>query len=188
MLRAVVKAETLKPQDALLACRLLSLADPRRDWCYSSLAEAVGISAGEAHRSVDRLRRALVLLPSNEVSRRHLRDLLVVACPRIYYPTRGGIERGTATSVHAPGLKERFGVAAGALPVVWPGRGDARGESLLPIYPTVPEASAGDATLYELLALVDVLRVGTPADVARATSCLDERLLGPGRGVARSTK
>jgi hypothetical protein len=183
----VIKAETLKPQDVLVACRLFSLADPRRDWSYSSLSEAVKISAGEAHRSVERLRRALVLLPSGEVSRRHLRDLLGVACPRVYYSTRGGIERGTPTSVHAPVLRGKFDVAANALPVVWPGRGDVRGESLLPIYPTAPDAAAGDEVLYELLALADVLRVGTPADVSRATACLDERILGLGRG-ARSAK
>jgi hypothetical protein len=44
---------------------------------------------------------------------------------------------------------------------VWPyGHGKLRGHSIVPLYPSVPEAATKDPKLHELLALVDALRVG----------------------------
>lgn len=44
---------------------------------------------------------------------------------------------------------------------VWPyGKGTVRGHSIIPLYPTVPEAALKDVKLHELLALTDALRVG----------------------------
>lgn len=44
---------------------------------------------------------------------------------------------------------------------VWPyAKGKIRGQSIVPLYPTVPQAALKDAKLHELLALVDALPVG----------------------------
>jgi hypothetical protein len=44
---------------------------------------------------------------------------------------------------------------------VWPtGKGNLRGHSIVPLYPSAIEAAQNDRKLYELLALVDALRVG----------------------------
>lgn len=44
---------------------------------------------------------------------------------------------------------------------MWPyGKGKVRGHSIVPLYLSVPEAALKDVKLYELLALVDALRVG----------------------------
>jgi hypothetical protein len=44
---------------------------------------------------------------------------------------------------------------------VWPHpNGSVRGQGLAPLHPSVPFAAAQDATLYEMLALFDALRVG----------------------------
>jgi hypothetical protein len=177
------KAESLRAQDVLVACKLFSLAEARRDWTYSVMAGELGLSAGETHNAVDRCRCAGLLLPSREISSTLLRDLLVVAVPRIFYAIRGGIVTGMPTSVHATSLKGRFNVARGVRLVVWPG-GDAgspvpnrSGEAVAPIYPSVPGAARRDVVIYELLALVDVLRVGSATEQERAVQCLDERLL-----------
>jgi len=176
------RPENLRAQDVVVACKLHSLSASRRDWTYLSLASEVGLSAGEAHNAVDRCRCSGLLLPSREISGTALRDLLVTAVPRIFYATRGSVARGVPTATHAFPLKGRFD-GRGTL-LVWPSEdGITRlGESLLPIYPSVPAAARRDPVVHELLALADVMRIGSDLEKVTATRLLDERLLG-----ARST-
>ena len=53
-----------------------------------------------------------------------------------------------------------------------------RGEVLYPLYPTVPEAAARNKALYDLLALFDAVRGGSPRERALAIPLLEERLAG----------
>jgi hypothetical protein len=78
---------------------------------------------------------------------------------RYVFPQKPGpIVRGVATSHSASPLKEQIN---GAEEFVWPyAKGNVRGQSILPLYPSVPEAALKDKILYQLLALVDALRVG----------------------------
>lgn len=178
--------ESFRGRDVLVACKLLSLAESRSSWTYSELGSDLGLSASTAHESADRCRQAGLLLPSREISRDHLRDLLVEAVPKIFYAQRGGIVRGLPTAAHAVPLQDKFRVAKNSMPLVWAWRDEdgevdhrvRRGESIVPIYPTVIVAAARDGVVYELLALVDVLRAGTEPERERAVKCLNERLLG----------
>jgi hypothetical protein len=62
-------------------------------------------------------------------------------------------------------------------PLVWPHpEGEVRGESLEPLYPSAVDAARRDAKLYELLALLDALRVGRARDKALAIDQLKKRL------------
>ena len=66
--------------------------------------------------------------------------------------------RGIATAHSAPPLNNEI---MSEEQFVWPyAKGTVRGHSIIPLYPSVPEAALKDAKLYELLALVDALRVG----------------------------
>ena len=55
-----------------------------------------------------------------------------------------------------------------------------RGESISPIYPSAPEAAAQDSLLYELLALVDVIRIGDTRSRNLAVAILEKKILGKG--------
>jgi hypothetical protein len=174
-----MKKESLKEYDVLVACKLYAHELSRREWTYYDLSQQLGLSASSAHEAVDRCRCSGLLLPSREVSRKHLRDLLVVAVPRIFYATRGSLASGMPTSVHAAPIRGRFNPGRGDRVAVWPlGEGEPgrAGEAVVPLYPSAPMAAARDAVLYELLALVDVLRVGGPSERERAVELLDERL------------
>ena len=178
----MLKAESLKPQDILTACKLYAYEARGGELTYSGLGRDVGLSPSEAHASVERCRRAALFTPSNVVVRRNLRELLVAGVPLVYYPTRGGIACGMLTSIHAPSLVGRIAPSAPALvPVVWPGSGRDRGESLSPVYKAVPQACAADDVLYEVMALVDVVRVGTPSERSAAVDIID-KLLSARRG------
>ncbi len=91
---------------------------------------------------------------------------------------RGGTTRGIPTAESAPPLKKYFvdGSARGLdssqiyrehfpeafpPPSVWPyAEGTVRGIEFSPLYKNVPVAASRDPKLYELLALVDVIREG----------------------------
>jgi hypothetical protein len=178
--------ENLRPQDVLVACKIFSLGLHRGDCTYAGLGEDLGISSSTAHESVERCRSSQLLPPSGwKVSIRYLRDLLLVAVPRVFYVRRGSICEGLPTGVFASPLVGKFKCPEGALPFVWVELmtlegGDAtsqsRGEGIAPLYPTVPLAAREDSVVYELLALVDVMRLGNAADREIASSLVDRRL------------
>jgi len=175
------KLTALRPQDVLVACKIFSLGVSRSEWTFAGLGREVGISTGEAHNSVERCRGSGLLGAGGTIVRRALRDLLVVGAPQIFYASRGGISRGMPTSVWAPPLDGMFELGgAERLPAVWPLSDDsedgARGEAVDPIYPSAPEA-ARDPIVYELLALLDVIRIGGPGERKRATGLVERRLI-----------
>ena len=61
---------------------------------------------------------------------------------------------------------------------VWPSaKGTMRGQSILPLYPSVPDAVNNDNQLHELLSLVDALRIGKARERKLAIEELTNRLL-----------
>ncbi len=76
--------------------------------------------------------------------------------PDYAFDVRGGYS--------APPLREKL-VSTDSVPLVWPDAlGDTNGETLEPLYPSVPLAARNDARLYELLVLADGIRAGRPRE------------------------
>ena len=174
-------SENLRPQDVVVACKVFSLGAARVDCTYALLGQQLGMSTSTAHESAARCRQSQLLSPSGwTVNSRHLAELLASAVPRIFYAVRGGLTCGSVTSTRAPALAGKFRDQPGGVPFVWRedcSPGDLpRGESLDPLYPTAPAACRADPILYELLALADVMRVGTAADRSVAESLIERRL------------
>jgi len=89
-----------------------------------------------------------------------LLEFLVHGVKYAFPPKRGALTRGMPTGYAAPPLNKVI-VDSSELPPVWPfAEGTVRGEAFEPLYPSVPQAAARDARLYELLALVDAIRDG----------------------------
>jgi hypothetical protein len=183
--RTMLKAPTLKAQDVLVACKLFSVGEG--SWTYSGIAEALELSVGEVHHALQRCRSARLVVSMRDgeiISKKHFHDLLVFAAPRIFYAVRGSLDLGWPTAYHLPTLVGEFEgirqvVLKNSLPVVWPDpKGPVRGETLLPIYPTVPEAARKDALLYELLALTDVIRLGDIKYKKKAAELLERKIFG----------
>jgi hypothetical protein len=173
----------LKQQDILIACKLFTLGDA--EWPLRRLASSLSISLGETHAAIARGRAAGVLgLPRGKlnVTRKKLFELATVAVPQVYYAVRGSIAAGVPAAMHAEPLKGVFPLDGKLVPLVWPGeRGSVKGESLMPLYPTVPRAVEHDPDLHRLLALIDVVRVGEAKDRRLATDLLERMILGDGR-------
>jgi hypothetical protein len=167
----MLRQPTLRPGDIPVALHLVT--HPGQG--YEELAAAFGTSTSSAHRAVGRLEAAGLVLPSERgANREALAEFLVHGVRYAFPPVRGPETRGMPTAWSAPAL-------AGALPrgpaVVWPTeRGTARGEALAPLSGKVPEAARGDAWLYEVLALVDAIRIGQARDRKLAAERLRQRL------------
>lgn len=161
----------LRPTDVAVA---LQLAIRPRD-SYPELAKAVGISLGQAYNAVQRLRGArLVVGEAREVVRPALLDFLIAGVPYAFPAQMGQTTRGVPTAHSAAPLAQE--IRSNDV-VVWPSGGGARrGSSLIPLYPGAPQLPSQNPRLYELLTLVDALRIGRARERARAQQLLRARL------------
>src|SRR5258708_472751 len=127
------KQPTLRPSDIVIACQLALSPDAK----FLELAESTGISAGECHNAVRRLRTARLLLaeerrPADEV----LHLFLVQGAPFAFPPVLGSPTIGTSTAHSAPVFRGRVDSPEG---FVWPdAAGTDRGQSLVPLFPGAP--------------------------------------------------
>jgi DNA-binding Lrp family transcriptional regulator len=182
----VGKSMSLRPQDILCSLKIACLkpqADGKPTWSFAELAGAVGLSKGEAHNSVKRALSAGLVQVSGglvTVAPRRLHGFLVHGLATAYYPVRGPVAKGTPTGLSAQFLASKC--QAPTIPLVWKWEegGKVSGETLEPLYPTVPQAAAGDAQLYELLVLCDVLRVAGQREKKLAEGLLEKILLPVG--------
>jgi hypothetical protein len=167
------KQPTLRPSDLVIACQLAITPDAM----FLELAKSTGISAGECHNAVRRLRLARLLLtngrrPAGEV----LLSFLVHGAPFAFPPVLGSPTIGTATAHSAPAFQGKVDSPQG---FVWPdAAGTDRGQSLIPLFPGASSLPNRNQPLYDLLALVDALRVGTTRIRGLASDMLAERLMG----------
>jgi hypothetical protein len=165
----------LKPQDVVVALKLSVTDEPKVS--YSSLAASLGMSPSEVHAAVQRATQAGLLRPgSRRPIRAALMEFLVHGLKYAFPPDHGGVTRGMPTAYAASPLAGRI-VQGDDLPPVWPdAHGTVRGESLSPLYESVPVAARNDPKLYECLALVDALRSGRARERKLAESMLKDRL------------
>ena len=147
-----------KPQDVVVAL-LLALEQGART--YAELGQTLGMSASEVHAAVRRLREARLIDPeTREVRVEALRNFLVHGVPYAFPASQKEITRGMPTAGAAPALADKIR-SSDQLPPVWPDpNGKVQGSAVEPLYPSVPGAARRHPMLYELLALVDALRIG----------------------------
>lgn len=162
---------SLKSHDVAVALQLaLTPGLPFRE-----LSAAVGLSLGEAHNAVQRLRSSRLLrADSGEVNRGALIEFLSAGVPYAFFAEPGPETRGVPTAHSAPPLVREF---SDGQVVVWPSlTGETRGASLEPLYPGAPQTANHNRDLYELLTLVDAIRVGRARERQRARALVRERL------------
>ena len=89
---------------------------------------------------------------------------------------RDGETRGLATAWAVPPLSQHL-AAVDELPPVWPDPlGEQRGLGVQPLHPAVVSLARADPEMYELLALIDALRIGDARTRGLAAELLGERI------------
>jgi hypothetical protein len=160
-----------KPQDVVVALKACLGARET----YAALGRQLGMSASEMHGAFRRLREARLLDVDGNVIRQRLREFLIHGVPYAYPAAPGELTRGVRTAWAAPRFASDI-VDEDARPV-WPDpEGDARGHAVVPLYPSVPRAARQDAALYDLLAAVDLVRIGRARERQLGEDFLTERL------------
>lgn len=147
----------LKPQDILILLKIISINSDA--WNQKPIAGDLGLSQSEVSESVARSKYAGLLDPKGKkVMKLALMEFLQYGIRYVFPQKPGPVVRGIPTSHSAPPLKAEIQSTES---YVWPyAKGTLRGHSIIPLYGSVPEAALKDEILYELLALVDALRVG----------------------------
>ena len=168
------KHNGMRPQDVLVLLKMVSLGET--PWRYSDMAKALHISQSEVAEALHRSMQARLVDPSKrKVFRSSLLEFLTYGLKYVFPAQPGAIMRGMPTAHAAPPLDEQ--IVAGGDAYVWPHEsGSARGQAIMPLYPSVIKAAQEDQGLYELLALVDAIRVGRAREHRIAVAELEKRI------------
>ena len=157
-----------------VACRLALPGG--YDLFQKQIAAALGLAPSTVFASLQNLRRArLVAGPGQAATaaRAKLLDFLIHGAPVVFLPVKTEMVRGIATGIFSPYFRGRFAEDKN-VPLVWPyPRGREVGEGLVPLYPSLPLACSRDPALYQLMAAVDVLRVGRARERDAAIAYLE---------------
>lgn len=147
----------MRPQDIVILLKIISLRD--NDWRLKDLSKQLRISGSEVSESLNRsLIGGLIEDDKHTIRKEELLEFLVYGLKYVYPVVEGSLARGLATAHSAPILKDEFVLDNN---YIWPAKGfSTKGISVKPLYSTVPDACKGDQNLYDLLVLVDALRLG----------------------------
>ncbi len=147
------------------------------NWTVRSLAQELGLPSASVQRSLDRL----AATPAFDARRRRVSlgacDELFDHALRYLAPAEArGETRGLATSWAAPPLSKHL-APSDELPPVWPDpHGELRGLEVAPLHPAVIPLARADSKMYELLALIDALRLGDTRTRGLAVELLRARI------------
>ena len=163
----------LKPQDIFVLLKLHVAAGKVRPKLVD-LAVELGMSPSEVSQAIKRANFAGLCDTNGKAFPSALKEFVLHGLRYAYPVQLGYLAVGMPTSHSAPPLKA---LIKSNEAYVWPDpNGKVRGQSLEPLYPSVPFASKKDAQLYELLALVDAVRVGSARERKLAITELGKRL------------
>ena len=147
----------LKPQDVVILLKIIALGE--KSWFHHTLAQEIGMSQSEVSQSLNRSRYAgLIDERRKKVNKLAFTEFLLHGVAYAFPQQPGALVRGVLTAHTAEPLNKIINANE---KYVWPyAKGIDRGQAIEPLFSTVVEASLKDKELYELLTMVDALRVG----------------------------
>ena len=167
------KHNGMRPHDIVVLLKIA--AKNNESWLMKDLASELGISASEVSESLHRsVYAGLITENKKQIMKMALLEFLQFGLKYVYPQQTGAIQRGLATAFSAPPLSEKI---TSNEAIVWPfSEGEMRGQAIEPLYPGAPKACLQDQKLYELLTLVDALRIGKSREKAIAIEELKKRI------------
>lgn len=170
----------LKSQDCIIL--LKHLANPDKAMPQRQLARELKISLSEVNAGLKRLLASGLMRQTREhgitANSAAAKDFLIHGLKYVFPVQLGEYTIGMPTAVAAPIFANKIVLGSDPLPV-WPDAfGDMRGVALEPLYPSLPKAlrEHPDQNLYDLLVLVDAIRIGRARERNLAIKMLQEIL------------
>jgi len=140
------------------------------------LAQQTGLAISAVHGALKRAAAARLLMFQERrpvILKPQLKEFLISGAKYAFPPVWGTMSRGVPTGYAAPPLNTIIAPSSDPIPV-WPSaKGAARGLSLFPLYPSVPDAALRDDKLYALLTLFDAIRSGQTRERNAARELLE---------------
>jgi len=145
------------------------------------LSEELGFSKSEINKSLNRcISVNLAKINRNtkrpEVNKKAFMEFIQYGLRYVFPVKPAEITRGIPTTFSAPILKSKL-LSAGDFKMVWPdSRGKDMGQSVTPLYKSIPYAVRKDGELYAYLALLDAIRMGNARESNFALKLFKEKL------------
>lgn len=115
-----------------------------------------------------------------KANKKALLEFVVYGLKYVFPAKPAEIVRGVPTAFSAPVLKDKL-LSLGDYLYVWPyAEGCEKGQSIQPLFKSVPKTALKDDCLYEYLALVDAIRLGNAREANLAAEMLKEKLFSHG--------
>lgn len=148
-----------------------------QDWKYSELAEELKMSPSEVHGAISRAKICDLYDPLTKKPKRNsLLEFLLYGVRYAFPAVKGEYCKGVPTA-HSAKVLRNYIVSNENDKFVWPyEKGKARGIRVNPLYRSVPEAVKNSPDLYDILALIDALRVGKAREREIAKKELSKRI------------
>lgn len=168
------KHNGMRPQDIVILLKIVSLNVD--NVLLSKLASSLNLSISEISESLNRSMVArLIDYNKKKVNKQNLMEFLEHGIRYVFPQAPGAMTKGIATAHSHPFLKNKLISDSN---YVWPDtKGEILGFTIEPFYLKQVEAVKSDPTLYEFLALIDVIRVGRVREVQISLKQLKHLLL-----------
>ncbi|HBB57499.1 MAG TPA: hypothetical protein DCZ87_02355 [Chitinophagaceae bacterium] len=147
----------MRPQDVAILLKIVLLG--KNEWQYQDLARSLCISGAEVNASLNRSKLAgLIDHNRKRVNKQALYEFLQHGIQYVFPIQPGALTKGIPTAHSHPDIKEQI-VSEGIF--VWPDiNGTEIGQTIEPLFNTQVRAIREDPGLYEVLSLIEILRVG----------------------------
>jgi len=147
----------MRPQDIVILLKIICLG--KNNWYSKDLASQLFLSPAEVSNALVRTSQSGLLdATKKHVRKQALLDFLIHGLPFLFFLIPRSITRGVPTALSHPIFN---GKIISDQNYVWPDAdADSKGYAIEPLYPGVVKAVKLDNKLYQMLALIDVLRMG----------------------------
>ena len=168
------KHNGMRPQDIVVLLKIIALKHD--NWKNSDLAYSLKISPSEISEVLNRCKIAgLVDSKKRKVHINSFKEFLIYGLKYVFPAEPGSVLRGIPTAHSASPINEN--ISSGGDIYVWPyAKGDQRGQAIEPLYKTLPATVQEDKLFYELLVIIDTIRVGRAREIQIAIEELEKRL------------
>jgi hypothetical protein len=165
----------MRPQDIIVLLKIIAKGEI--PWQGKDLAAELFISPAEISDSLQRsVMGHLLNSEKKKVYRQTFLEFIEYGLHVVFPVLPGTMENGLYTAHSHPFMQQFF---TSELNYVWPdAEGIERGLSIQPLYKEAVKAARVDAVLYEMMALLDVVRVGRVREFKIAMEEL-KRLIAP---------
>lgn len=170
----IYRMDSIKSHDIVVLLKVLCKG--AKGWKYESLEQELSMSKSAIFRSLNRCAGARFISqkPYTQFYAKNVLEFLLHGVQYVFATEPGKVTRGIATAHSAPPLKEL--ILSQNEVYVWPyAKGKERGQAIEPLTDAIA-AVEGDTDLYQLLTLIDAIRIGKVREKQAAAELLTQQI------------